>query len=142
MTEHATWNLLRARMPVGGHYSRIESHDTAPGFPDVHWTLEGKTGGFELKYARMPTAAYPFRGEKLGLRKTQHIWIRDELEAGGRVLLALQVFANIYFLEGRLHKAVDDMTLEKLRENSSLVWTPDRAHPEDLRQLMLSPGPV
>ena len=59
MNEGNTWDWLRdVALPLG-HYSRIESPDTAPGFPDVHYEIEFHSGTFELK-CNMRNARVPF----------------------------------------------------------------------------------
>lgn len=110
-------------MPVGSHFSRIESHDTCPGFPDVDYTYQQKSGTIELKCNPFPVGDFPFQGEKHGLRKAQHLWIRDELTAGGRVILCLQAEETIFFLEGKYHDMLDSMNLERLTKAASLIWT-------------------
>jgi hypothetical protein len=117
--ENGLWKFLRARMPVGAHYSRIEAPETAPGFPDVHYTLQGCTGSMELKCNEFPTGHYPF---KEALRKGQKEWIKDELAAGGKVILVLQLRQNIYFLDGHLFSQLDSMTELQVNENASVIW--------------------
>lgn len=109
----AFWRYLQKLLPVAGHYTRIEAHDTAPGFPDVHYTLDGSSGTIELKSAAKPGAKYPFSG-KSGLRANQRRWIADEVDgAMGRVFLALQcgdrvcmMRADLYYDE--LHRMTED----------------------------------
>jgi len=108
-------------MPPGIHYSRIESLETAPGFPDVHYTLKGKSGTLELKCQPLPTRC-PFSEEKRGLRKTQRIWIRDELAAGGRVILVLQAKDDIFFLPGKYYAELDHLTVSEIAIRASLIW--------------------
>jgi hypothetical protein len=109
-------------MPVGTHATRIESPDTAPGFPDVHYTLNGFTGGMELKCNPFPVGEYAFSGNKHGLRKSQKDWIRDEIEAGGRVILVLQAYVLIYFLDGHHYAALEDMKTTEVEKKAVLTW--------------------
>lgn len=120
--EAGLWDFLRARMPAGGHYSRIESNETCPGFPDVQYTLEGQTGGMELKCNQFPTNEFPFAGEKHGLRRSQKIWIKDELIAGGKVILVLQAREMVYFVEGFYCDHIEKWNEADLLKNCSLVW--------------------
>jgi hypothetical protein len=107
-------------MPVGTHFSRIESLDTAPGFPDVHYTLKGMTGSMELKCQEFPTGEFPFKDE---LRKSQKEWIADELAAGGKVILVLQCRQMIYFLDGLYANQLDSMTELDCNERAVVLWT-------------------
>ena len=90
MNEKNTWEFLRdVVLPVKGNYSRIESPDTAPGFPDVHYTYAGCTGTLELKYARHVDP--PFPNYETGLHRSQLKWIREETEAGGTVWIIAEL---------------------------------------------------
>lgn len=137
--ESGLWDYLRERMPAGIHYSRIESLETSPGFPDVHYTLNGISGTMELKCKPKPTGSYPFKGTKDGLRTSQRIWIREELLAGGRVVLVLQAFQMIYFLPGQFHKGLDDFTIADIERAASLIWTRGGSQPIDsLSEILLN----
>lgn len=109
----AFWTYLQKHLPKEGHYTRIESHDTAPGFPDVVYTLNGTTGFIELKDAKRPGAKYPFKGES-GLRAAQIRWMVDEIDkAEGRVILGLQCGDRVYLLKAdlyydELHRMTED----------------------------------
>lgn len=112
------WDFLRVRMPKGTHYSRIES-ETSPGFPDVHYTLQGHSGTLELKSVSAGKASYPFARE---LRKSQEIWIREEIQAGGHVTLALKHGPDIYFLNGRFYPRLELMTIKEIANEAELIW--------------------
>jgi hypothetical protein len=118
--EASLWDYLRGLLPTGIHYSRIES-ETCPGFPDVHFTLEGVTGSIELKSTRKP-GKFPFSGDK-GLRKSQIDWIKEEVEAGGWVLLCLEAGSKIYLLQAELYYDVlHDMDLDDIAKVATLSW--------------------
>jgi len=119
--EHGLWDFLRARMPVGAHYSRIESLETAPGFPDVHLTYKSNSWGWELKCVEWPTGDFPFANDK-GLRKSQQIWIADEIAAGGKVLIVAQARTKIYFIHGMYWKILDQLRESTLKNYALLVW--------------------
>ena len=122
MSEDSFWKYLSKLLPKGGHYTRIESHDTAAGFPDVHYTLNGNSGTIELKDAKRPGAKYPFRRES-GLRKSQITWMTAECEQDGNVILALQCGDRVYLLKAVLY--FDDlhrMTEEDIKRVSTLCW--------------------
>jgi hypothetical protein len=107
-------------MPPGSHYSRIESHETCPGFPDVHVTFKGVTTHLELKANLIPSNNHPFK-EK-GLRRAQIIWINEELEVAGRVLIVAQVQNTIFFVHGSHASAFNNMTVADLQKISLLNW--------------------
>jgi hypothetical protein len=125
MSEDSFWNYLRTLLPAQGHYTRIESHDTAPGFPDVHYTLEGVTGTIELKDAKKPGAKYPFRGQS-GLRKGQRVWMRQQTDSGGLIFLALQCGDRVYILRttdtDNVHDILHIMTEEDVSNSACIRW--------------------
>jgi hypothetical protein len=141
MSEASFWSYLRKLLPKEGHYTRLESHDTAAGFPDVHYTLSCDTGTIELKDAKRPGAKYPFKGES-GLRRSQIAWMTQECDAGGRVFLALQCGDRIYMLKADLY--FDDlhrMTEEDIARVARVKWRkrvkgPTVQIPEHLRELL------
>ena len=121
MSEASFWDYLRSLLPREGHYSRIESK-TSAGFPDVHYTLDGVSGTLELKDAKRPTAKYPFSG-KSGLRKSQLLWIREEIEAGGTVILALQCGKEVFLLKADCYyEDLSRMTKEEIGKVAKLLW--------------------
>lgn len=123
MSEASFWGYLRKLLPKEGHYTRIESHDTAPGFPDVHYTLNGNSGVIELKDAKRPGAKYPFSG-KSGLRATQIRWINEEINADGeKIFLALQCGDRVYWLKADLYyDELHHMTEEQIASVASVRW--------------------
>ena len=127
MSEASFWNYLSKLLPAAeGHYTRIESHDTASGFPDVHYTLNGHTGTIELKDAKRPGSKYPFSG-KSGLRKSQITWMTWECDAGGRVFLALQCGDRVYILKADLYfDELHRMTEEQIADVATLKWLKGR----------------
>lgn len=128
--EALLWDHLRGLLPTGIHYSRIES-ETSPGFPDVHFTLEGVTGAIELKSTKRPKAKYPFSG-KDGLRKTQLDWIRDELDAAGWVLLCLECKPYIFLLQAEMYyDELHKMTRSDVGRVATIVWTRRGPLPRD-----------
>ena len=100
MNESNLWEWLRdVALPLG-HYSRIESPDTAPGFPDVSFTVEKTTGTLELK-AMDRRSRVPFPDQKKGLHQSQLRWIRDEVQAGGIVWIIAETPGVIYIIHGK-----------------------------------------
>ncbi len=101
MNENNLWEWLRDVGLPTGHYSRIESPDTAPGFPDVHYQV-GKDGcgTIELKANHRP-AKVPFPDEEKGLHKSQLKWIRSSLVCGGIVWIIAETPGVIYIIHGK-----------------------------------------
>ena len=100
MNESNLWEWLRdVALPLG-HYSRIESPDTAPGFPDVSFTVGETTGAIELKANDRP-ANVPFPNEEKGLHKSQLRWIRDNVKEGGIVWIIAETPGVIYIIHGK-----------------------------------------
>ena len=120
-SERALWLWLKPRLPLAGHYTRIES-EISPGFPDIHYTFAGISGTLELKCSYYPKAKFPFKS--IGIRKSQIDWIRDELSAGGIVWLMLQVGSERMLLSGAWASHVNNFTLRQLHNYSVLTYYP------------------
>lgn len=145
MNEASFWKYLRGVLPAEGHYSRTECGDTAPGFPDVHYTLRGGlfekpiSGTIELKDAKNLRAKHPFSG-KSGLRRKQIIWIRDELAAGGKVILALQRGRWVYLLRAEFYyECLHQMTLDEITQAALVMWSKgskDKRRTSDITALL------
>lgn len=122
MSESSFWAYLRKLLPKEGHYSRIESGDTAAGFPDIFYTLNGNSGTIELKDAKRPGAKYPFKGES-GLRRSQITWMTQQCDVGGRVLLALQCGDRVYLLKADLYfDELHRMTEDDIARVATVKW--------------------
>jgi hypothetical protein len=101
VNENNLWEWLRdVALPLG-QYSRIESPDTAPGFPDVHFQV-GKygCGTIELK-ATDRALRVPFPNEEKGLHTSQLKWIRDNVNEGGIVWIIAETPGVIYIIHGK-----------------------------------------
>ena len=122
MSEESFWSYLRKLLPADGHYTRIESPNTAAGFPDVHYTLNGYSGTMELKDAKRPGAKYPFKGES-GLRRSQITWMTEECDKDGQVFLALQCGDRVYLLKAALYfDELHRMTEESIARVAAVKW--------------------
>ena len=122
MNEASLWEWLRdVALPLG-QYSRIESPDTAPGFPDVHFQVtKGKTstsGTLELK-ATDRNMRVPFPNEEKGLHTSQLRWIRDNVKEGGIVWIIAETPGIIYIIHGKEAAKFNGATHEDLVE---LAW--------------------
>lgn len=117
--ESSLWDYLRKVLPLGGHYSRIES-DTCPGFPDVHYTVYGHTGTIELKSGKAPF-------KQRGLRKTQIDWIAEQDIAHGAIWIIAEVDHDdgpiIFLIDGNVYfEEFNSMDIRRLREVATYMW--------------------
>ena len=114
MNEANLWEWLRdVSLPLG-QYSRIESPDTAPGFPDVHYQV-GKDGCGTLELKATDRASrVPFPDEEKGLHKTQLRWIKKNVEEGGIVWIIAETPGVIYILHGKDAAKINGATHERL----------------------------
>jgi hypothetical protein len=100
MNESNLWEWLRNVVLPLGHYSRIESPDTAPGFPDVHYQVSDGCGTLELK-ATDRTLRVPFPNEEKGLHESQLKWIRESIKQGGIIWIIAETPRTIYIVHGQ-----------------------------------------
>ena len=114
MSEANLWEWLRdVALPLG-QYSRIETGDTSPGFPDVHCQLApGISPTLELKFAKSPSARIPFT-KKHGMRRSQIQWIKENLREGGVVWILAEVTPDIYIISGKNAKLINGHTREEI----------------------------
>lgn len=115
-TESTLWDWLQKYLPEG-HYSRIES-ETSPGFPDVHWTIQGISGTWELKY-QPKLRKQPFN--RKGLRDTQIKWISKQHDHCGRVWIVAGVVDRVFFIPGQYASIFNLMTIPELERASNLT---------------------
>ena len=118
MNESNLWEWLRDVVLPLGHYSRIESPDTAPGFPDVHYQVGEGCGTLELKANDRP-AKVPFADAEKGLHKSQLKWIRAYTEYGGVVWIIAETPGAIYIIHGKDAEYFNGATHETLIE---MAW--------------------
>jgi hypothetical protein len=99
-TEDDVWRDLRGGLPPG-HYTRIES-PISPGVPDVNFCVNGPVEGWvELKYTERLPLEHP-------VLPTQKIWIRQHLERGGHVLIAVAIKRELFIVAGSEAPYVND----------------------------------
>jgi len=122
VSEANLWEWLRdVALPLA-HYSRIES-PTSPGFPDVHCQIaHGCTSTLELKFSESPTSQHPFKDKK-GMRRSQVIWIRENLRSGGVVWIIAEVSPHIYIIPGKYAGQINGATHKELMTMSYDVVT-------------------
>ena len=132
MNESNLWEWLRdVALPLG-HYSRIESPDTAPGFPDVFFTVgQGPRqtskpptlggagcGTIELK-ANLRPSTVPFPDEEKGLHTSQKKWIKGNIKEGGVCWIIAEVPGCIYIIHGKDAENFNGANHEEL---SDMAW--------------------
>ncbi|KKN76720.1 hypothetical protein LCGC14_0366910 [marine sediment metagenome] len=129
MSEHGLWVWLRDTVLPIGHYSRVETGGTAPGFPDVHYQLKhNHCGTIELKHnARNRTT--PFTDEKKGMRASQLRWIENNMEYHGVVWIIAEAPPDIFVIHGSEAEEINGSTRENLHKISAAVL--HRESPED-----------
>ncbi len=89
LRESGLWDDLRdACKGTGIHFSRVESHATSPGIPDLSFCVAGCEGFIELK------SWDPKKG--FTLRQSQVAWTRARDRAGGTVFLLFDKQADLF----------------------------------------------
>ena len=131
--EAGLWEWLRDFVLPLGHYSRIESPDTAPGFPDVDYAIPEEnplledyvhTGKIELKHSRRVDVGIPFRNDRDGLHKSQQIWIRDHVRANGVVWIFAEVGNEVFCIPGKHAGSFNGCPVHEMREELALAILP------------------
>lgn len=132
--ENNLWMWLRdVALPLG-HYSRIESANTAPGFPDVAYQLgHNLAGTLELKH-QARNAKVPFRDSKKGMRDSQLAWIRKNLKHKGNVYVIAEAVPDIFVIHGNEADEINGSTRENLHKISVAVL--NRDDPEEAATLL------
>ena len=122
-TEANLWEWLRdVALPLG-QYSRIESGDTSPGFPDVHCQLApGVSPTLELKCAKHPHARIPFT-KKTGMRRSQIKWIKENVRNGGTVWIIAEIGKKVYIVAGMNVDYINGHTEDEIAAISVAVMT-------------------
>lgn len=134
MNEANLWDWLRdVALPLG-QYSRIESPDTAPGFPDVQYQV-GKEGCGTLELKATDRALrVPFPDEEKGLHKSQLRWIKANVNEGGIVWIIAETPGVIYIVHGKDAAKFNGATHEDLIE---MAWeTISRNDPKGAASLL------
>jgi hypothetical protein len=133
-TEANLWDWLRDVVLPLGQYSRIESGDTAPGFPDVDCQLgSGISFKMELKCAKQPDARIPFT-KKTGMRRSQLKWIRENLKYGGAIWVVAQVGKEVFIFPGHVADHINGATTDHLR--SMAYRTLNKRNPKSAAKIL------
>jgi penicillin-binding protein-related factor A (putative recombinase) len=88
MSEKALWSFIRENL--GLRMFRVENR-VSVGMPDVHYIRNGVCGWFEMKYTKDWLAN---RRVSVGLKKHQHLWMKDYTNHGGSCWIILRVGRN------------------------------------------------
>lgn len=92
MSESRLWLELYGGMANSWHASRVESHSTSAGIPDVDYCINGVEGHLELKYSKS--------NKPPEIRNTQIKWHTKRRENGGRsyILTKMKVDGRWHYL--------------------------------------------
>lgn len=123
--ESGLWSWLRDEVLPIGQYSRIESGETSPGFPDVDCQIlfpRRRVISFklELKHSKHPQRTNPFN-DRDGVRKSQKKWIRDNTEFGGLVWIVAEVGEEVFVIPGKYVHRINGASLKALHKYSDVV---------------------
>jgi len=119
MSEANFWKEIKKNIGHIGHWSRIESHATADGFPDTAWTVMGTEAKIELKHGTIK--------KKIEIRPSQVRWFRKNVKNGGRPWLFAKIdnmVSPIYLLfKGETVLEIYNITdTNTLAEMSDYAW--------------------
>jgi hypothetical protein len=82
-SESDLWGKIKDCIDKKCHYSRVESHATSPGIPDLSVCHDGAEGFIELKFSD---------GKKVPeMRESQVRWITKRVESGGCVVILAEI---------------------------------------------------
>ncbi len=111
MSESDLWKHIKNNIGHRGHFSRVESHETSSGIPDVDYCIDGVEGHMELKFA--VNAAPKIRG-------TQVQWFRKRGKAKGNpwMFSHLVLHNKDYYL---LHRTSAMIDLAKQKDVSKWI---------------------
>lgn len=119
MSEGKLWKEMSKNIGHLGHFSRVESHETSSGIPDVDYCINGTEGHVELKHGN--NSAPRIRG-------TQVRWFRHRIKAGGYpwMFTHIVIKKKDYYM---LHKAAQMIELATERDvdvwlnTAAFVWS-------------------
>lgn len=121
MSEGNFWQEIKRNIGHIGHWSRIESHATADGFPDTVWTVFGTEAKIELKHATIK--------KKMEIRPSQVRWFRKNVKNQGNPWLFAKIERKaqvpVYLLfKGETVLEIYDITnIDTLIKMSDYAWT-------------------
>lgn len=122
--ESNVWKNLSSTVGKRAHMTRIESHATSIGQPDVNYCMDGHEGNVELKHTDSSKKG-------LTLRPSQWQWFKKRVEAGGTpwvlALVDIPLQKPYYILvSGKnviKHELVHHKSITKWKEAGEVVET-------------------
>ena len=115
MSEANFWIEIKKNVGHKGHWSRIESHATADGFPDTVFTIKMVDGFIELKqeddYGKTPK-----------IRPSQVRWFRRAARQGCNCWLFSKIDDFYLLHEGKEVPALIDLPFHEWVTSAKVVW--------------------
>ena len=124
MSENKFWDSIKQHIGGRGHFSRVESHETSSGIPDVDFCIDGVEGHIELKYSvnKVPK-----------IRPSQGRWFRYRVMRGGNPWLLCHIVINgenrYLLFEGRdvtrileTNELADWITFSRMDWKGKIEW--------------------
>ena len=120
MSEAALWKDMNRNIGHLGHFSRVESHESSAGIPDVDFCIAGVEGHVELKFGN--GSKHP------NIRPTQAKWFRDRVRKDGKPWMFTLIMVkkrSVYLLhEGKWvpRLAGDPYDFDEWADSACRVW--------------------
>ena len=117
MSEANFWKEIKKNVGHLGHWTRIESHATADGFPDTVLTIDAYETKIELKHAidKVPE-----------IRPSQVRWFRKNVRNGGKpwVFAKIEINGvnNYFLIHGYMVQNMYDKPLEFWLRTNIIKW--------------------
>lgn len=137
-SETKYWEHLRdhnfKRIP-NSHFSRIESHATALGIPDVNAVIQGRDVWIELKHCLSWT-------DELTLRGSQHRWMQERIKAGAKNVWILAHVADtgsnmLIRAEGGTKDLIDNPSVDHWWSRAEAKWHYKKIDNRELLEIIL-----
>lgn len=105
--ESDLWRYVRTTVKpvIGGHWSRIESHATSLGVPDVNVCHQSQDVWIELK-----------QGDDAEIRPSQYRWIKDRLNEGAKNIWILHHQEDLGFM------LIQGCMIDVIKDRPKAVW--------------------
>lgn len=121
MSEADLWRAMDKGMGELGHFSRVESHETSSGIPDVDYCIRGIENHVELKFGK---------NKRPKIRGTQTRWFRHRVKAGGHPYLFTHIACSRSADYWMLHRGdvVGELAQKDLKgwvRMATKIWTRD-----------------
>lgn len=83
MSEQNFWEEMSSNLGHRGHFSRVESHSTSAGIPDIDFCMSDVESHIELKYGDEKKAP--------SIRPSQVKWFARRVKAGGHPIIIAKI---------------------------------------------------